>query len=85
MDITITISDTQSKILLNDIIDVQAWVQGAVDGKINNCKKRMIAEWQPKLFADSEVDNIPANENAFINLVIGRADYKNREQRELEE
>ena len=63
MDITITISDIGEKVMLNDLPDIQTWVQEAVDGKVNNCKKRMIAEWQPKLFDDPAVENIPANEN----------------------
>ena len=85
MDITVTISDLQSTILLDELLNIQGWVQDAIDGKANKVKKRMLAEWQPKLFADSEVDNIPANEDAFINLVLSRPTYKNREQRELEE
>ena len=44
----------------------------------------MISEWQPKLFADPAVDNIPADENAFINLVVSRDEYKNRSQRTSE-
>ena len=42
----------------------------------------MIAEWQPILFADLAVDSIPADETAFINLVVARDDYKNRAERE---
>ena len=82
MDITITISDTDKKVLDNDLMDIQEWVQGAVDGKINNCKKMLMAEWQPKLFADPDVESIPADETAFINLVVARDDYENRVQRE---
>jgi len=85
MDITISISDIDEKVLKNDLLDIQEWVQGAVYGKIGNCQKRMIAEWQPKLFADPDVDSIPADETAFINLVIARDDYKNRAQRESED
>jgi len=84
MDITISISDIDEQALKNDLLDIQEWVQGAVDGKIGNCKKRMIAEWQPKLFADPDVENIPADETAFINLVVARDDYENRVQREQE-
>lgn len=82
MDIRITISDLDQTILHNDLLDIQDWVQGAVDGKINNCKKRMVAEWQSKLFADSSVRNIPADIPGLINLIVARDDYKNRAQRE---
>ena len=81
---TVTISDLDMKVLEHDLIDVNQWIQEAVAGKISNCTKRMISEWQPKLFADPAVDNIPADENAFINLVVSRDDYKNRSQRTLE-
>lgn len=84
MDITISISNIDEKILKNDLLDIQEWIQKAVDGKIGYCKNRMIAEWQPKLFADPEVENIPADTPAFINLVVSRDDYKNRVQREQE-
>ena len=82
MDIIVTISDIDEKVLKNDLLDIQQWVQNAVDGKVNNCKKRMIAEWQPIFFADLAVDSIPADETAFINLVVARDDYKNRAERE---
>jgi len=84
MDIQIVISDVEVKALKNELLDINEWVQAAVIGKINNCKKRMIAEWQPKLFADPAVENIPADESTFINFVVSRDDYKNRVQREEE-
>ena len=84
MEIIITLSDNDIKALENDLLDIEEWVHGAVGGKINSCKKRLISEWQPKLFADPAVENIPADESAFINLVVSRDDYKNRVQREQE-
>ena len=47
-----TLTTTEEQVLGNDLLDIQGWVDGAVDGKINNCKKRMLQEWQPKLLAD---------------------------------
>ncbi len=41
LTITVNVSDHQEKVLLNDLIDVDAWVQAAVTGKINKCGKRM--------------------------------------------
>ena len=35
--ITITINDTDEKVLMNDILDANTWVQEAMTGKINNC------------------------------------------------
>ena len=81
---TITINDTDLLALNNDILDAQEWIQGAVDGKVNACKKRMIAEWQPILFNDPNVTSIPATQDEFIQAVVARADYKNRAEREAE-
>ena len=85
MDITVTISDVDVKALSNDLADINSWVQEAVKGKIYACKTRLIAEWQPKLFEDPEVNNIPADDAEFINFVVARDDYKNKAQRQSEE
>ena len=77
-----TLSSTEEAVLKNDLLDVEVWVNGAIDGKVNNCKKRMIAEWLPKLYADESVTQIPANEDEMIALVVARADYYNRAERE---
>ena len=48
MDITKrTLTTTEESVLKNDLLDVQDWVTKAIDGKVNNCKKRMLAEWLP--------------------------------------
>ena len=83
MDITKrTLTATEESVLKNDLTNVQVWVDGAIDGKANNCKKRMIAEWLPKLYADESVTQIPANEDEMIALVVARSDYYNRVERE---
>ncbi len=81
---TITINDTDLLALNNDLLDVDAWIQGAVTGKINACKKRMINTWQPVLFNDPAVTSIPATQDEFIQAVVARADYKNRADIEAE-
>ena len=81
---TIEINETDMLVLNNDLLDVNEWIQNAVIGKINNCKKRMITEWQPKLFNDPAVTNIPATEDEFITAVVARDDYKSRIDRDAE-
>ena len=44
-----TLTTTEEQVLGNDLLDIQGWVDGAINGKINKCKKRMLREWQPKL------------------------------------
>jgi len=81
--ITITLDDTQQKILLNDITDINEWVQDATTGKINNCWKRMQSDWVTKLMNDSSfTDSIPSNQADFVTLVTGRSDYETRAERD---
>lgn len=83
LNITITIDDTNEKILKNDLLDINQWVQDAVVGKQNNAWKRFQQEWTTKLMNDeSFTDAIPSNKTDFINLVTARADYQTRQQKE---
>ena len=79
-----TLSSTEEAVLKNDLLDVQDWVDGAIDGKVNNCKKRMIREWLPKLYADDSVSSIPASEDEIVALIVARDDYKDRAARDAE-
>ena len=86
---TVTLTDLQQKILSNDLYNdsdnagLDAWVQAAVDGKINNCWKRMQQEWTTKLMNDdSFTDSIPSNQADFVALVTTRSDYQNRKARD---
>ena len=85
MDFTVTISDMNMKILANELLDVDDWIQMAVDGKLQAVKTRMLAEWHTKLLADPDVESIPANEDALIDMIVARDDYKTAVQRESEE
>ena len=66
------------------LVDIDSWVSSAVDGKVNNCKKRMLAEWLPKLYADDSVDSIPATEDEIVAMIVARDDYKDRAARDAE-
>ena len=86
---TVTLTDLQQKILSNDLYNdsdnagLDEWIQAAVDGKINNCWKRMQQEWTTKLMNDeSFTDSIPSNQADFVALVTARSDYKNRKARD---
>ena len=83
LTITVSISDIDEKIMKNDLLDVNQWVQDAVTGKQNNCWKRFQSEWTTKLMNDETfTDSIPSNKEAFVNLVTARADYKTRQEKE---
>ena len=83
MDITgRTLTSTEETVLLNDLLDIQDWVDAAITGKINNCRKRMLLEWNPILTADPDVESIPANDDDLIALIVARDDYKTRAERD---
>ena len=88
---TITINDDDQKLLSNDLYNdtdnagIDAWIQAAIDGKINNCWKRFRQEWTQRLMDDSSfTDPIPSNQADFVALVTARSDYKNRKKRDDE-
>ena len=81
--LTVTCTDTEQAILLNDLLNIDDWLQAAMLGKKNNCWKRLQQEWTTKLMNDdSFTDSIPSNQAAFVTLVTGRSDYKTRTQRD---
>ena len=85
MEIKITISETDVKVLNNDLTDIQKWVEDAVSGKIDNCWSRMRQDWTIKLMDDPNfTDPIPSNKDEFINLVTSRPEYKSATQRKEE-
>lgn len=69
----------------NDILDKPVWLKGSWVGKVNNCKKRFMREWLPKLLADPNIASLPGSEEEIVALVKVRPDYKNRVQRDKEE
>ena len=83
LTITIKVDDTDQLVLKNDLLDIDAWAQAAMTGKINNCWKRMQREWTDKLMNDSSfTDSIPSNKADFVTLVTSRSDYKDRKARD---
>jgi hypothetical protein len=85
----VSLTDLQQTILKNDLYSdtdnagLDAWIQDAVDGKLNNCWKRFQQEWTTKLMNDSDfTDSIPSNQAEFVALVVARSDYKNRKARD---
>ena len=83
--LTVTVTDTEQAVMLNDLLSINDWVQDAVTGKKNNCWKRMQTEWTTKLMNDASfTDSIPSNQADFVTLVTARDDYKTRTERDAE-
>jgi hypothetical protein len=86
---TVSLTDEDQKLLSNDLYNdtdnagIDAWIQAAIDGKVNSCWKRFRTEWTQKLMDDSSfTDPIPSVKADFIALVTARSDYKNRKARD---
>ena len=86
---TITVTDLQQTILSDSLYNdtdnagIDAWLQAALEGKVNNCWKRFQQEWTQKLMNDSSfTDPIPSNQADFVALVVARSDYKTRKERD---
>jgi hypothetical protein len=84
------LSEMQKKVIKNDIpeeifeADMHRrlrWV--LLEEKYEKCFARLKAEWEPKLRANG-FTMIPAEPDAFAELVFKQPNYKNRSQRERE-
>ena len=82
---TYTITDEQQRCLNDNLVDIQKWIDDAIAGKVNQCKKRMVTQWTKKLQEDPEIKSIPADADLMIAEVIARPDYKTRAERDAEE
>ena len=76
MKITINITDEDVKVLLNDLLDIQDWVEKAVKGKIANCKTRLISPYKSPL--------LDKTDDELIDIITSAPGYKNRAERETE-
>ena len=85
MEIKITLTEFDYKILQHQLLSAEEWSQSALDGKINNVKKRLLREAQEALLIDEEIDTMPATNEGLLELYFSRPYYKNRQQREVEE
>ena len=81
LNVSYIISDTDEKILLNDVYDIDEWIKFALAGKINNCWRRLEQECTPKLMDDPNFESIPANKDLYVEMVTSRSDYQNRSER----
>jgi hypothetical protein len=82
LTVTVNISDHDEKVLLHDLLDIDAWVQGAVAGKLNNCGKRMAQQATAVLKSDPSVETMPATDAGLQKALLERDDYKDRAARD---
>ena len=79
-----TLTTVEEQALSDRLLDIQDWLDKAIEGQINSCKKLMIRQWYPILLADPAVTSLPATEEELIALIVARDDYKSRTERDAE-
>jgi len=76
----IAITDTEHKSLLHVVSDPETWLLDAITEKAKARRDALIKEWEPRLFADPAVTELPADVHELCDLIMDRSDYKSRFQ-----
>ena len=77
---TVTLTEDEETAMKNDLLDLPAWIEGAIRGKINNTRKRMVATGVNELRKAGLT--VPASDTDVISTYAALPGYKNRQQRE---
>lgn len=77
-----TLTDEEIQILENDIINVKEWIDAAINGKINNCKKRIIKQQLEQIPVDRPDLEVPTTIAGLIKRHFSHSEYKKRKDRE---
>jgi hypothetical protein len=62
--------------------DPEAHFRAMLAEWITTAKERLIADWQPVLFADDSVTSLPASTDGKVDLILARSDYRTRLQKD---
>ena len=73
-----TLSATDVVALDNDLLSVTDWLAGALAGKVNSCKGRMMTQWLPVLQKDASLKTLPANPDSLVAFIARYGKYQNR-------
>lgn len=76
-----TFTDEEEKILLDSILDIKQWIDGMIDGKLNNCTKRLAVKRRKELI-DSGNLTIPAKDIDLVKNAFADPNYKDRKKRD---
>ena len=85
-----SLEDWEIKVIENDICseecheDLCRRLEYILKHKVERCYERFEKEWLVKLQNDPSITSIPADKKAFVEMVMLRADYKNRSARDAE-
>lgn len=74
----IKITDVEYKCLLHIVTEPETWLLDSIIEKGRLRRDALIKEWQPKLFADPSITELPADDEGLCDLIMARDDYKSR-------
>ena len=77
---TRTLTDEEMAILENDLVDVKAWIDDAIAGKLNNCTKRGARAYRDKLTA-AGAPTVPASDKDAMAALLAEPGHKSRKGR----
>jgi hypothetical protein len=63
---------------------IDNWVMCLVRDNCNSCATRFKEEWIYKLQQDPTIEFVPLANQAFVDLVVARPDYKTKKQQDEE-
>ncbi len=79
----INLSDRDLAILRHDLLDPEAWIMGAVVGKLASCTDRLIRDGSALLVADENVTSMPADRLALAATILEHPNYLDRRARDI--
>ena len=78
----VILTQSESRGLNHVRTDPEAHFRQTLTGWITTAKERLISEWEPILFADESVTELPATTDGKVDLILARSDYRTRLQRD---
>ena len=82
LSIRIEFTETEFKILENDLRDPLQWIEDLVVNKLANRKSALVDIWSKKFQTEKSVESVPTDEAQLLNLIFNQPDYKNRRERD---
>lgn len=84
MTITVALTDADQAILYHDLLDIDVWIQAAVEGKIDNCRTHLLEEARMYYFTSSHLTTMPADRDVLIAEYIHTDGYRNRAEKDAD-
>ena len=76
-----TISDEDMQVLEAHIVDVEKWINDAIDGKIVACKKRLVKNALEKIDVTDDKKEVPTTVKGLIAHALSQPEFKARKTR----